>query len=190
MKSVKSLFVLWVILMFLVTFTCTLVYFVAQQSLRLGANDVPAQLAVETSIQLDKGKTAREAVPAEPIDLTQSLSPFVFVFDQNKNLLASSGVMGSKEPSYPKGVLDVVVQKGEDRVTWQPQPGLRFATVAIKYKDGYIVAGRSLHETENLIDKLGRDVLLAWTACAGFSAMALGVIAYFIKKVYPTLAKQ
>ena len=44
-----------------------------------------------------------------------------------------SGMMGNRMPAYSKGVLDYVAQKGESRVTWQPQVGLRFATVAVKY---------------------------------------------------------
>jgi len=64
--------------------------------------------------------------------------------------------------------LDNVAQKGETRVAWQPETGLRFATVAIKYNNEYIVAARSLSETGKLIDKLGRLIFMAWLACAVF----------------------
>jgi hypothetical protein len=106
------------------------------------------------------------------------------VFDKNKNLLATSGMMGNDRPSYPKGVLDHVDQKGEARVTWQPQTGLRFATVAIKFDKGYIVAARSLHETENLISIIGRLVLMAWVAFFACSIIAFGIVYAFVKKIY------
>jgi hypothetical protein len=100
------------------------------------------------------GKAA-QAVPVNNVDISKSLSPFVMVFDINKNLLATSGVMSSSKPTYPKGVLDSVAKNGQERVTWQPQTGLRYATVAIKSNGGYVVAGQSLSETEKLIDEIG-----------------------------------
>lgn len=183
MKAAQKLLVLWLIIMFLVTFTSSLVYLVAQQSLRLGANEQPVRLATDTAIKLEKGQSAEQAVSTEKVNLSKSLSPFVMVFDSNKNLLSSSGIMDNGIPAYPKGVLDLVSQKGEDRVTWQPQTGLRYATVAIKTNNGYIVAGRSLREVEKLIDEIGRLVLLAWLACALFSAVGLLIIYTFLKKV-------
>lgn len=175
--------------MFLITFTSSLVYLVAQQTVRLGANEHPIQLAIDTAINLEKGQSAAQAVPANNVDIAKSLSPFVMVFDINKNLLATSGMMGSSKPAYPNGVLDSIDKNGEDRVTWQPQPGLHYATVAIKFNGGYIVAGRSLSETEKLIDEIGKVVLLAWFACAIFSVFALIVIYTFIIKVFKTRQK-
>jgi hypothetical protein len=184
MKTGKSMFIIWVIVIFLVTFTCSIVYLVAQQSLRLGANELPSQLAIETSIKLQNGLSAKDAIPTEKVDITKSLNGFVMVYDSNKSLIATSGVVGNNQPVYPKGVLDNVAQKSEARVTWQPEKGLRFATVAIKYNGGFIVAARSLSETEKLIDKLGQLILLAWLACAVFSILSLGVIYIFLKKMY------
>lgn len=184
MKTIKSVFLFWIIVMFLVTFVSCLVYTIAQQSLRLGANEQPMQLAIDTSVKLQEGLNAKDAVPTDKVDISKSLSPFVLVYDNNKNLIAASGMIGSSEPSYPKGVLSYVDQKGEDRVTWQTQTGLRFATVAIKYNNGYIVAGRSLRETERLIDTIGKLVALAWLACAVFSAVASFVIYFLMKKIY------
>ena len=84
MKTTKSIFVLWVVVMFLVTFTCSLVYLVAQQSLRLGANELPTQLAVETSMKLQGGQIVKNAIPAEKVDISKSLNAFVMVYDRNK----------------------------------------------------------------------------------------------------------
>ena len=184
MKTAQKLLVYWLTIMFLVTFTCSLVYLVAQQTVRLGANEQPMQLAMDTALKLENGQSATGAVPAENVDLSKSLSPFVMVFDIHKNLLATSGMTGSSKPTYPKSVLDSVGKNGEDRVTWQPQTGLRYATVALKINSGYIVAGRSLSEAEKLIDEIGRVVLLAWLACAVFSVIALMIIYTFITKVF------
>lgn len=185
MTMVKRLFVVWVIMMFLVSFTCSLTYLISQQSLRLGANDLPAQLAKDTAIHLDNGKSPASIVKSNSIDLAKSLDTFVIIYDNNKNLLASSGNINGSNPSYPKSVLDSVSKKGEVRVTWQPQKGLRFATIAMKNGQDYIVAGRSLYETENLIDQMGWLVLLAWSAALILITIALGIVYLFIKKVFP-----
>lgn len=184
MKTIKSIFVSWIVVMFLITFTCLLVYLVAQQSLRLGANELPVQYATDVSIKLADGQDIKSIIPADKTDISRSLSTFVMVYDNNRNLVAASGMMGSKEPAYPKGVFDTVDRKGESRVTWQPRTGLRYATVVLKQGNMYIVGARSLKETEKLIDMIGRLVLAAWTACAVFSAIALCIIYAFYKKVY------
>lgn len=179
MTAKKSVVGIGVAVLFLATFASLLVYLIAQQSLRLGANILPVQSATETSILLEQGKSANDVVAADKTDLTRSLSPFVLVYDHDKKLIASSATMGGAQPAYPQGVLDAAAQKGESRVTWQPRSGLRYATVAIPYKGGFIVAGQSLGETEKLIDKIGRLVLAAWGACVVFTAVVLG-FAYVI----------
>jgi hypothetical protein len=183
MKTTQRILVFWISLMFLVTFICSLTYLVTQQSLRLGADELPAQFATDTSIKLQDGRNAESAIPSNKIDIAKSLDPFVMVFDHNKNLLATSGMMEGSNPSYPKGVLDAVDQKGEVRVTWQPQTGLRFATVAIKFDNGYIVAARSLLETEKLIQSIGRLVLMAWVAFFVCSILAFLIVYACIRKI-------
>jgi hypothetical protein len=183
LKTAKSILIYWVIIAFLVTFTSLLVYVAVQQVLRLGANGIPAELAEKTSINLENAKSPLDSVPGEIIDISKSSGTFAMIFDKDKNLLASSAVMGIAEPSYPKGVFDYVDKNGEDRITWQPQKGLRFATIAIKAGDKYVVAGRSLKETEKLINTVGNLVFYAWLACMIFSSALLAIIYVFIKKV-------
>jgi hypothetical protein len=182
----KPVITLWVLILFLVTFTCSLTYLVTQQALRLGANELPMQLATDTAIKLQTGIRAESAIPANTIDISKSLGTFVMVYDRDKRLLATSARMGRDLPDYPKGVLDTVAQKGESRVTWQPQIGLRFATVAIPLDNGYIVAGQSLRETERLIDQIGNLVLLAWCMCLVCSVIALAVIQLITSRINRT----
>jgi hypothetical protein len=183
-KTVKNILIFWLMIAFLVTFTSLLCYVATQQVLRLGANEMPAELATETSINLENSKNPQDSIPDKIFDISKSLMTFVMVFDKDKNLIASSAAMGKDKPDYPKGLLDYVDKKGENRVTWQPQKGLRFATIAIKAGDKYIVAGRSLKETEKLIDTIGNLVFYAWLACMIFSSISLAIIYIFIKKVF------
>lgn len=184
MKNIKILFIFGLILMLFITLTCSLIYLVTQQSLRLGANEILAQLAIETSLKLEAVQDINTTFPSEKIDVSRSLNAFVMVYDNNKNLIATSGMIGNDEPTYPKSVLDNVDVNRDNRVTWQPKSKLRFATVAIKYNKGYIVSARSLSETEKLINIIGKLVLSTWLACTVFTAIVLGVIYKFMNKTY------
>jgi len=182
MITKKNILIIWIVIAFMATFTSSVVYLVSQQSVRLGANEIPAQLATETSIKLQSGQSAKKAIPTVKVEITKSLNAFIMVFNNNKNLVATSGMIGDFQPIYPTNVLDNVSEKNDSRVTWQPTNGLRYATVAIKYSGGYIVAARSLLETEKLIDKIGKLVCITWIACIAFLTFALGAIALYFKR--------
>jgi hypothetical protein len=139
-------------------------YAAAQQNLRLSADDPQVALAQRTAARLDAGTIPAAAVPADPVDLAVSLDPFVLVFDTNGLPLASSATLHGQAPTYPTGVFDTVRKRGEDRVTWQPERGVREATVAVAWHGGFVVAGRSLQLTERHIDQLGLLVGTGWLA--------------------------
>lgn len=179
MKNKLDIFIVWVVAMFLITFSCSLIYIVAQQSLRLGANLAPEQLVVEMAAKLDKTQNVQSVLPASQVDISKSLNAFVMIFDDNKELKGTNAVIGTDIPGYPTGVLAHVSSGKEDRVTWQPQQGFRFASVAMKYDHGYIVAAISLRETEALIGTIGSLVLLAWLAFSLFSVF-VATAAYFV----------
>lgn len=182
MKFTKNLLFIWLILLFLVTFSCSLTYLGIQQSLRLGTNELPAQVTIDTALNLQQGKSPELSIPTNKVDISRSTDTFVMIFDKNKNLVATSGMMGKSKPSYPKGVLDYVAKKGEDRVTWQTNTGLRFATVATKTNTGYIVGARSLSETEKLIDHISQLIGYSWIAYVICSTIALVIVSAILKK--------
>lgn len=182
MATSMKVVVYWLIFMFFVTFTCSLMYLVAQQSMRLSANEAPEQLAVATKLKLQSGKNPDSMIPADKVNISKSLDSFFMLFDHNKKIMASSGVMGDSNPSFPQSVLNNVSQSHEDRITWQPEPGLRFATVALKFSNGYIVAAHSLQETENVIGEITTLMFSLWLACLVVSVTLLFVILRFIKR--------
>jgi hypothetical protein len=184
MDNIKKIFLLWVIIMFFVTFTCSLTYLVTQQTLRLGANQPPLQSVLDARLALQTGKSPESVVSKYKLDASQSLDTFVMIFNNKRTPLASSGTINGRMPQYPKGILKNVALKGEERVTWQPQKNLRYATVAMKYDRGFIVGARSLHETESLIDSIGNLILIVWITCLVFLSIALAVIYVGIKKLY------
>jgi hypothetical protein len=155
----------WFPLAIMTTALCTLVYLAVQQQGRQLANDPQIQLARDAAIALAAGQPVESVLPAAPVDIAQSLAPFVMVLDDAGTVLASSGRLHGALRAVPAGVLEHVRQSGEERVTWQPEPGVRMATVVVRRVGpggGFVVAGRSLAETEDRIQKIQTIVGLAW----------------------------
>lgn len=162
----------WVPIAAATTGLAGLVYAAMQQNLRLDADDAAAALALRTAQRLDDGVPATAVLPTEPVELSNTLDPFVMVFDPTGQVLASSATLHSHIPAYPTGVFDVVRKRGEDRVTWQPEDGVREATVSRAWPGGYVVAGHSLQLTEQHIAQIGLIVVVGWLATLVLVAVA------------------
>ncbi len=172
MKTILHTLKFWLPLAAVVTILSALVYLTAQQSLRMNANDPQIQMAEDTARALASGQPAASLVPPTRVDIAQSLAPYLMVFDANGNLQASNAVLHGQTPSLPAGVFQNVRQHGEDRITWQPEPGVRSATVIAPIGDGsagFVLAGRSLREVEKRIDQFTGLVAAAWLAALGVS---------------------
>lgn len=163
-----------------------MVYGVAQQSLRLGANAVPVTLATDVIYKLENGTAAKSVALPAPVEIFKSLSPFVIILDQNKKVLVSSATLNGITPVIPAGTFDYVAASGQDRITWQPQSGVREAIVIDKYSvgtiTGYVVAGTSLKETELTIDKIGKDVVAGWLVINIFAVISMAFLTLFREK--------
>jgi len=153
---------------------CALVYVSVQQSLRMSANDPQIQMAEDAASALNRDAKVEAVIPATQVELSESLAPFLMVFDQSGKVVASSAILHGAVPSYPSGVLDYVRQNGQERVTWQPEAGVRMATVAVPTKNGFVMAGRSLLEIEK---RESQAEELAGLALLGIWAATLVVIA-------------
>jgi hypothetical protein len=140
---------------------CVLVYLTVQQSLRLGANDPQIQMAEDAASNLNSGASVEAVVPSTKVEIAESLAPFVIVFDDSGKILASSAILHGAAPAYPAGVLDHARQNGQDRVTWQPEVGVRMATVVVPYNNGIVMAGRSLTEVEQRESQMEQLSVLA-----------------------------
>jgi hypothetical protein len=154
MQMLIAVFKKWLPLAIVTAGLCGLIYLTVQQSLRSYANDPQIQMAEDAASALDAGANADQLVPAQKVDIAASLAPFMMVFDDAGNILASSAMLHNENPALPAGVLDYTRQKGEDRVTWQPESSVRIATVIVKNDGGFVLAGRSLREIEKREDQI------------------------------------
>jgi hypothetical protein len=86
------------------------------------------------------------------------------IYDAAGQPLESSAELGGLPPRPPSGVFDYARLHGENRVTWQPEPGTRIALV-VKPMPGisgwFIAAGRNMREVEKRESYLAGTVGLA-----------------------------
>ncbi len=164
------------------TLAVFLVYGAVQQNYRQSANSPQIQMAEDAAALLEKGEVPAAVVPRnEQIDVKESLAPFIMVFDNNKTLLESSMKLGGRIPVPLSGTFE----HGENIFTWQPEPGVRIASVLMPYegeRPGYVVTGRSLRETEDLISRFGFMALLAWLAMLGSTFVLVFLQTWYRRK--------
>ncbi len=149
-------------------------YAAVQQDIRQSSNDPQIAMAEDAAAALSAGEVPASVVSRDIVDASQSLSPFVMVFDDHGLALESSARMGDALPKPPPGIFQYVAMNGEDRVTWQTPSGLRFATVVTEWKTasstGFVLVARSIREAELRVSRLG------WLMFCGWVAMVIGTI--------------
>jgi hypothetical protein len=181
LASVHPLFgravTLWVPIAVAVTGLTAVVYGAVQQDLRQGANDPQIQMAEDAAARLNAGAPPDAVVPAESIDLAGTLRPYVMVFDGSGHLVASSAQLNGQAPPFPPSVFDQVRNGGQDRITWQPAPGVRGAVVVQPWRDGFVVVGRSLRLVEERVDHIFLLTGFVWLVTLGGTAVAALVVA-------------
>jgi len=142
-------------------------YTAVQQSLRMSANDPQIWLAGDAARVLARGGEMKTVLPTNVIDISESLSPYIAIFDNDDKLIASGATLHEEPIAPPHGVFEYAKKFGENRFTWQPEPEIRQAVVLVHFNgknSGFVMSGRSLNETENRIDNIGKFALLTLLA--------------------------
>jgi hypothetical protein len=175
---------LWVLLSFVATASCGLVYLAVQQSLRQGANDPQIQMAEDAAAASQSGTPVR--VPSGTVNIAESLAPYIVVFDAAGNPVAGNGRLSEALPHLPPGVFSYVGKYGEDRFTWQPAPGVREAVVVDRLTGGsvgFVMAGRSLREVEIREHQTLTETEAAWLATVVGLGILCAAFAFIDKKI-------
>ena len=173
----------WIPLAALASALTIVVYLAAQQTGRQLANDPQIQVARDVRDALNAGGSVQSVMPPNGLELTRSLAPWMTVLDSSGKVIASSATLNGQSASLPSGVIDNVRVDGEERVTWQPQPGVRMATVTMRTTNTplrFVTVGRSLSETEQRIAQFRNLLFLCWIATLlGLLAIVAAVEAAF-----------
>ena len=168
----------WIPLAIVVTGVCALVLVTVQQNYRQSLNDPQIQMAEDGASKLEAGNVPADLVPTQrqpTVDIATSLAPWIAVYDQKGTPLESSAFFNNAPPQPPLGIFDDAstgngkdtTEPHENRVTWQPQPGVRQAVVVVAVTSGpskgyFVVAGRSMREVETREGDLTTMVGFAW----------------------------
>jgi hypothetical protein len=168
-KLIRQILPFWIPLGVGVTLICGLIYATVQQDYRQSANDPQVQIAEDVVYAIEGGRKADTIVsPTAPkVDMEKNLDAYVIVYNDKGEVLNSSAQLENKAPQLPSGVLDFVRKNGEERLTWEPKKDVRHAVVVKRYKDGFVLAGRSLREVEKREQKLTLQIAAGWLATMG-----------------------
>ena len=178
MPIVREILRRWLPLATTIAVLCLLIYAAVQQTYRSGADDPQIQLAEDAVRALESGATAASVLPPAKVEIERGLAPFVIVYDGRGQPVAGSGMLRGQLPAPPQGVFEIVRTNGEDRVTWQPERGVRIASVVRRLtarSAGFVLAGRSLREIEAREANLRNMCALALIAALGGSLLVAGL---------------
>ena len=165
MGRVGNIMKRWLPLAVVITAVCGLVYLAVQQELRHYADDPQIQLAEDAAYAIENGASIESRVPEGGIAIERSGAPFITVFDDRGAVVRSSGLLHGRPRELPVGVLEYVRKHGEDRITWQPERGVRIAAIIVRYggeRPGFVLAGRSLREIEKRKSAVAAVAGIAW----------------------------
>lgn len=151
---------------------CTFVAF--QQSQRLNAYQPAVTAAKQTVFGLKHGQKPKHALPI--ITDVSTNTPFVLIYDNNKKFVVSSANVTDMEFKYPDASLTYINKHSQNRMTWQPKTGYRYATVGIKYKNYYVIGAYSLKEAENTTATFATFLFVGCVAYAAGSWILLLIL--------------
>ena len=145
-----------------------------QQMLRRDADHPQIEMASSYSHDMASYHIPPALVlPHRFVDASNSLEPFVILYDSaGKRLRANGSTKGAVLPDPPPGVFAYLRTHPTDTFTWQPGPGLRIAAVAqridvdpgfnLNPNPGFILVGRSLTLVQQQEDALRRGTFFTW----------------------------
>ena len=175
----KTILKHWLLIAVIITGFSGLLEATIHQVIRESADDPQIQMAEDIAVALTDGQQVQNVVPAGKVDIAKSLATYIIVFDADGKAIASSAQLDGQIPTLPAGVFDYVKHNGEDRITWQPQTGVRSAIVVTQFQgsnSGFVLAGRSLREVEKREDDILQIILVGWVAILLGSLLATAVI--------------
>ncbi len=142
--------------------------------------NIATDTAWKVALQLEKnGKI--EPLAGEKIDISKSTETFVIIYDQNKNAIESNGQLNGQIPTLPSGVLENTHPGEKHTLTWQPEENIRLAAVTVSAGEyGYVLAARSLSDTEFRIGELNKYIAIGYIA--SIIAIAVGFYLFYKSK--------
>lgn len=182
MRVLIRVLIAWLPLAIAVTGLCFLSYIGIQQGMRLAYNDPSVRLAQDAVRRLGQGVEPRDLASGNEIDLRSSIEPFLLIYNEQKSVIAGSGVLHEVLPTPPLGVFDRM-DFWKDIHTWQPERDTRIAAMILPYTgangaSGYVLAGRNMNFLEERIAHAGVLVFELWLFLMFATYIAKGIVRY------------
>jgi hypothetical protein len=166
-----------------------IMYVQDQQILRQGANEPQVWMAETIAARLSAGAPISAFIPTQPVVLETDQSPYIVVYDAAGKPIAGNATVGGVLPALPVGVFGAHKDGGDtndNRITWQPAPSIRQAVVITPFESsttrGYVLVGRSLHETQVREDVLTTRQFLGWAGTMIAVLIVSIIAAYLVRK--------
>lgn len=175
----------WLPLVATGTIVLGVTYFALQQNMRQNANDPQISIAEDAATLLAQGVNPANLIAGAHTDMSKSLSPFIMTFDDMGSTTGSSGFIGDTYPIPPAGVIAYAHDHGENRLTWQPAPGVRLAAVVVHYSgvaSGSVLVARNIREVESRENQLTMIIGLAWLVMIVVVGVLVALPTWFMKK--------
>lgn len=172
----------------LVTFLSGLILVVTHNEIRQAANNPQIEIAENAIDLIFSGVQPYTLYASRPIDIEKRLSTFQEIYNDKGDVIGSNGRLDGQNPQIPQGVLEYARTHGENRLTWEPKPGVRLATVVMRFASstststaGFVLAARNMREIENRQKDLIIEVVVGWV----ITLLGTGLIIYWINKKDP-----
>lgn len=157
----------WIPFAIPITLLSGVVFGVGQHIVRSQAYDPQVAMAIDAVDAMDKEQPPAALLSTNVVEIGTSLSPFVMIYDPQGKLVISSARLSGVTPNIPAGVFEAAKDNGDERLAWEPAPGVRQALVVRQSKAGFVAVGRSLSEAE------ARQRTILLLTAAGWAASLL-----------------
>jgi hypothetical protein len=108
---------------------------------------------------------------SSPTFLKRDNLVFAIFYDASGRALGGNATLHGALPQPPQGIFNVIRSQGEDKITWQPQPGIRLALFGLPMRyGGFVLSGKSLIPSEARTARL--DSILRWMWAVAMLACA------------------
>jgi hypothetical protein len=185
MKKIKETVKQWIPLAVAITTVCGLMYVSNQQNIRSAANDPQTQLSQDYAEMSKIGDEQADLSQYSKVDMAKTVSPFVIIVDEDGIVVQANGILGEKTPVPDKKVLETAKKNGRSLVTWEPEKGIRLATVITHFEGankGYAIAARSLVEIDKRIQQQLYLTIGGYAVAMGLSFISILLLNQFKEK--------
>ena len=167
---------------------------VRQQVLRHEADAQPAALAADYARLAASPNSLATALQRISHHQVQEISSaawlssqraFVALYDSSGHAIAADATLHGLLPQPPSGIFQTIRTRGQFKVTWQPQPGVRVALTGLPIASGgFILSGQSLIPSEAQTAHNNR-MFLAAAAVSLLPTLVMLAIVYFRPRPLP-----